>query len=82
MFLKLRIIFTILSCICAAAVIPVGAFLGFIWAGLCIVAAFAFYVFMLIFKQKQEERETSQLQQKANETQPQGETPHLEEKNS
>ena len=78
MFLKLRILFTILSCICAAAVIPVGAFLGFIWAGLCIVAAFAFYVFMLIFKQKQEEQEMSKLQQEAKEAQ----TENLEETNS
>lgn len=57
MFLKLRIIFTLLSAICAAAVIPLGAFLGFIWAAIAIIAAFTFYVFMLIFKQKQEELE-------------------------
>ena len=63
MFLKLRIIFTILSAICAAAVIPLGAFLGLIWAGVAIVAAFAFYVFMLFFKQRQEEIENKNTQQ-------------------
>ena len=54
MYLKLRIIFTILSALCIAAVVPVGAFLGWIWAGLCAVVAFFFYLVMRICKVNQE----------------------------
>ena len=57
MFLKLRIIFTILSAICAALVLPVGTWFGLIWAIITAVAAGAFFLVMLIFKQEQEKRE-------------------------
>ena len=69
MFLKLRIFFTILAAVCAAAVIPVGTFLGFIWALVPIVAAFLFYFIMLYFKAKHEEIEPPATE-KNPETQP------------
>lgn len=54
MLVKLRIVFTVLSALCAAAVVPVGTFFGFIGAMICIVAALMFFVIMLGFKNKQE----------------------------
>lgn len=57
MLLKLRILFTILSAVCIAAVFPVGAFFGFIWALVPVIAALAFYAVMLVCKNKQEEQE-------------------------
>jgi hypothetical protein len=57
MLVKLRIIFTILSAICAAAVVPVGTFFGLIGALICIVAAIMFFCIMLGFKSKQEQLE-------------------------
>ena len=54
MYLKLRIIFTILSALCAAAVIPIGSVFGFVWAGICAVGAFLFFVVMKICKTNQE----------------------------
>lgn len=67
MFLKLRIIFTILSAICAAAVLPVGTFLGLAWAITAALAAVAFFLIMLIFKQEQEKREPQPLEEPSNE---------------
>ena len=49
----LRIFFTILSALCVAAVLPVGAFLGFTWAIILAAGAFLFYLLMLTFKQAQ-----------------------------
>ena len=46
-----RIFFTLLSVLCVAAVIPVGIFGGWLWAVICILGAFAFYLLMLICKQ-------------------------------
>ncbi len=57
MYLKLRIIFTVLSALCVAAVVPVGAFLGWVWAVLCALGAFLFYLFMRICKVNQEMQE-------------------------
>jgi len=57
MYKNLRIIFTILSAICVAAVLPVGAFWQFNAAITFAAAAGVFYILMLIFKQKQEELE-------------------------
>jgi hypothetical protein len=57
MFQTLRIVFTILSAICIAIVIPVGVFGGLTASVVCAVAAFIFFVIMLFFKQKQEESE-------------------------
>ncbi|MBQ7923823.1 MAG: hypothetical protein IJ329_00800 [Clostridia bacterium] len=57
MFLILRVLFTILSAICVAAVIPVGTFLGWGWGGLCGFLAILFFVFMRLFKTQQELQE-------------------------
>ena len=57
MFLKLRVIFTVLSAICLAAVIPVGTFWDFVPAILCAFAAGVFFLLMLFFKNKQEKQE-------------------------
>lgn len=46
-----RIFFTLLSVLCVGTVIPVGIFGGWLWAVICILGAFAFYLLMLICKQ-------------------------------
>ena len=53
MWLKLRIIFTILSAICVAAVLPLGAWLSWLWAGIAVISAFLFYFLMLWCKSHQ-----------------------------
>ena len=53
----LRILFTILSAICVAGVLPLGAFLGFTWAIALGLSAFLFYLLMLYCKQAQEKNE-------------------------
>ena len=58
MYKNLRIIFTILSAICVAAVLPIGAFWQFNAAITLAAAAGVFYILMLICKQKQEELES------------------------
>ena len=58
MYKNLRIIFTILSAICVAAVLPIGAFWQFNAAITFAAAAGVFYILMLICKQKQEELES------------------------
>ena len=57
MFKTLRIFFTILSAICIALIIPVGAFFGWFWAIGCALFALLFFVIMLIFKQSHENQE-------------------------
>lgn len=57
MFFRLRIIFTVISAVFVAAVLPVGAWLGFIPAIACAAAAATCYVLMLLFKQEQLKRE-------------------------
>lgn len=57
MFLKLRILFTILSAICIAAVFPVGIFFDVVPAVICAGAGALFFLIMLFFKKKQELRE-------------------------
>ena len=54
MYLKLRVLFTILSALCVAATIPVGVALGFMGAVICAALAFMFYLVMLTFKLKHE----------------------------
>ena len=49
----LQIVFTIISALCVAAVLPVGAFLGFTWAIVLALVAFTFYLLMLTCKQAQ-----------------------------
>ena len=66
MWLKFRIIFTIISAVFAAAVIPLGAFLDWIWAGIAVGAAFLFYVLMLWCKSRQpaeQEDEINEIKQ-------------------
>ena len=65
MWLKLRIIFTIISAILIAAVIPLGVWLGWPWAGIAGLSAFLFYMLMLWCKSHQPtepEDETSEPQ--------------------
>jgi succinate-acetate transporter protein len=57
MFLKLRIIFTVLAAVCLTLVLPIGAFGGLIGAIAAAAAAGVFFLLMLIFKQEQEKRE-------------------------
>ena len=59
MFKTLRILFTILSAICIALVIPIGAFLGWFWAIGCALFALLFFVVMLLCKQSQENQEAT-----------------------
>lgn len=68
MYLKFRIIFTILSVLCVAALLPVGSFFGLGWAGLCAVLALLFFGLMMLCKQNQaiEERK-QQREEKKNE---------------
>ena len=53
----LRILFTCISALFIAAVLPIGAIFSWAWAGVCAVGAFIFYFLMLFCKQKQEEME-------------------------
>lgn len=64
MFQTLRIIFTILSALCVAVVLPVGAFAGLTYALIFVALAFVFFVVMLFFKNKQEELETERTTEK------------------
>ena len=57
---QLRIMFTLISAVFIAAVIPLGAIVSWTWAGACALLAFLFYGLMLICKQKQEEQEEQQ----------------------
>ena len=57
MFLKLRLVFTVLSAICIAAVLPIGAFLDLTWALITAAGAFIFFLLMMLCKQEQEKRE-------------------------
>ena len=68
MYLKLRIRFTILSALCVAAVVPLGAFLGWTWAGLSAVAAFCFYLVMRICKVNQEIQEAREARAELSDT--------------
>ena len=66
MYLKLRIVFTILAALCVGAILPVGLIFGFGWAGLCIALAFLFFAIMWLCKQNQEldERKAKREQEK------------------
>ena len=55
----LRILFTCISALFIAAVLPIGAIFSWAWAGVCAVGAFIFYFLMLFCKQKQEEQEAN-----------------------
>ena len=51
MLLFFQIFFTVLSAICVGAVVPIGMWLGWLWAGLAVLGAILCYVFMLLCKQ-------------------------------
>ena len=51
MLLFFQIFFTVLSAICVGAVVPLGMWLGWIWAGIAVLGAILCYVFMLLCKQ-------------------------------
>ena len=55
MFLKLRIVFTVLAALCLVVILPAGALFGKIWFLVFGGAAAVFFFAMLICKQKQEE---------------------------
>ena len=57
MYKTLRILFTILSAVCIAVVIPVGAFGGWVWAIGCALFAVLFFGLMLLCKQSQQQKE-------------------------
>ena len=50
MAMKLRITFTILSALCVAAIIPVGAIVSWTAAIFCMLGAFLFFGLMMICK--------------------------------
>ena len=54
MFLKLRILFTVLAVVCTVLVLPVGTWLDLGWAIATIVLGVAFFIAMLLCKQQQE----------------------------
>ncbi len=54
MYLKLRIIFTILSAICLAVVIPAAVWFGWLWLGIFGGGAAVFFIAMLLCKQAQD----------------------------
>ena len=63
----LRIIFTVISAIFVASVIPVGAIYSWLAAGVCAVGAFLFFGLMLLCKQKQEEDEAARQNKESDE---------------
>lgn len=84
MYKVLRIIFTILSAICIAVVIPVGTLLGFDFAVYVVISAAVFFFAMLHFKQKQEYLEGEQSPTEPdslNQTEPEPDSTADEKKN-
>jgi membrane protein implicated in regulation of membrane protease activity len=68
MLLYLQITFIILSAICVGALLPVGTYLGWTWAGACILLAVLFFGLTLLCKQARTARgETDE--ESSNETQ-------------
>ena len=57
MYKNLRIIFTILSAICLAAILPASAFWSWVGVVFCVVGAGVFWMLMLICKDAQEKQE-------------------------
>ncbi len=59
MYLKLRILFTVLTALCLAAIGPIAVWFGWVWffavGGLTAI----FWLLMLVCKQKQEEAEAA-----------------------
>ncbi len=57
MFLKLRILFTVLSALCLAVIVPAFVWGGFPWLAIVGSCALLFFALMLLCKQSQEKRE-------------------------
>ena len=68
MFLKLRILFTLLSALCVAAIVPLGALLGWGYAAWGLLGAFLFFGLMLLCKQSQESQEEKEKKEETNAT--------------
>ena len=60
MYLKLRVLFTILAVICVGMLLPIGSIFGLMWAGICALFAFLFFGLMKLCKQNQEMNEQNQ----------------------
>ena len=70
MLLYLQIALTLLSAICVALILPLGAWLGFPWAIALALAAVMFFMLMKLCKQTREMRgETSETDTNADATQ-------------
>ncbi len=57
MFLKLRVLFTVLAALCLAVIVPAGVFGDFLWFIILGGAALLFFGLMLLCKQAQEKAE-------------------------
>lgn len=64
MFLKLRIIFTILSALCIGFALTAGALWGFTWTILLGLGALLFFMLMLYCKRAQEAQEQKEEESK------------------
>lgn len=64
MYLKLRILFTILSAVCLAALMPLGYIFGFFAVLACSLGAALFFGLMLLCKQSQENVENQNSTEK------------------
>ncbi len=65
MLLYLQIIFTVISALFIAAVLPIGAFLGWTYAIICALCAVFFYVAMLLCKQARESKLPPEIEENA-----------------
>lgn len=61
MLLVLQITFTILSALCVAAFMPLGAWLGWGWAIGCALVAVVFFLLMLLCKQSLQMKQAPQI---------------------
>ena len=64
MFLKLRVLFTILSALCLAFALTAGVLWGFLWTILLGLGALLFFMLMLFFKRAQEAQEQKEAEDK------------------
>lgn len=55
----LQILFTVISAVLIAAIVPVGIFLGWGWSGVCGILAVLFFVLTLLCKQSVAQNEES-----------------------
>ena len=64
MFLKLRVLFTILSALCLATALTAGAIWGWTWTIILGLGALLFFMIMLYFKRAQETQEEKEADEK------------------